>query len=183
MLNGQFLPKLQLSLCKPFKTPCKTVYVTVFLMPSSCLSLTLIHTRIHANELPITAQLIRNLRTPASAEMNKSGLLQQASFPLSPQYPSLFPFLPIPYPFRRLLRRLAVDGLLNECIRRYFFPSRAKAKKQKKIITPDLRLGRPVTMKLTSREQRRLHQNFFKISKYKKITLRQTRHSQKPITE
>ena len=28
----------------------------------------------------------------------------------------------------------AVDGLLNECIRRYFFPSRAKeAKKQKKI--------------------------------------------------
>ena len=35
--------------------------------------------------------------------------------------------------------RLAVDGLLNKCVRRYFFPSRAKkAKKKKK--TPDLRL-------------------------------------------
>ena len=43
----------------------------------------------------------------------------------------------------------AVNGLLSECIRRYFFPSRAKeTKKQKKkkkiiiiiIITPDLRL-------------------------------------------
>ena len=30
------------------------------------------------------------------------------SLPLSPQSPSLFPFLPIIYPFRRLLRRLAV---------------------------------------------------------------------------
>jgi len=33
------------------------------------------------------------------------------------------------------------DGLLNECIRRYFFPSQAKeAKKIIIIITPDLRL-------------------------------------------
>ena len=43
----------------------------IFLMPSSCFSLTLIHARIHANKLLITAQAIRNLRTPASAEMNK----------------------------------------------------------------------------------------------------------------
>ena len=35
----------------------------------------------------------------------------------------------------------AVDGLLNECIRRYFFPSRAKeANNNNKKITPDLRL-------------------------------------------
>ena len=47
----------------------------IFLMPSSCLSLTLIHARIHANKLLITAQPIRNLRTPASAEMNKRGFL------------------------------------------------------------------------------------------------------------
>ena len=67
----------------------------IFLMPSSCLSLTLIHARIHANKLLITAQSIRNLRTPASAEMNKRGSLQQASLPLSPLPPSLFPS---PYP-------------------------------------------------------------------------------------
>ena len=78
----------------------------IFLMPSSCLSLTLIHARIHANKLLITAQPIRNLRTPASAEMNKRGFLWQASLPLSPLPPSLFPFFPIPYPFRRLRRRL-----------------------------------------------------------------------------
>ena len=47
----------------------------IFVMPSSCLSLTLIHARIHANKLLITAQPIRNLRTPASAEMNKRGFL------------------------------------------------------------------------------------------------------------
>ena len=47
----------------------------IFLMPSSCLSLTLILARIHANKLLITAQSIRNLRTPASAEMNKRGSL------------------------------------------------------------------------------------------------------------
>ena len=35
----------------------------------------LIHARIHANKLLITAQPIRNLRTPASAEMNKRGFL------------------------------------------------------------------------------------------------------------
>ena len=147
---GQFLPKIQLSLCKRFKTPFKTGYVfeekedfwisalqmsgknrnnfesllglwtnpvyktswaslpakqavtvglssvfnmkllhdwsnfdlpklmpveNTFLMPSTCLSPTLIHARIHANELLITAQPIRNLRTPASAEMNKRGFL------------------------------------------------------------------------------------------------------------
>ena len=47
----------------------------IFLMPTSCLSLTLIHAWIHANKLLITAQPISNLRTPASAEMNKRGLL------------------------------------------------------------------------------------------------------------
>ena len=74
----------------------------IFLMPSSCLSLTLIHARIHANKLLITAQPIRNLRTPASAEMNKRGFLWQASLPLSPLPPSLFPFFPFslsPTPF------------------------------------------------------------------------------------
>ena len=81
----------------------------IFLMPSSCFSLTLIHARIHANKLLITAQPIRNLRTPASAEMNKRGFLEQASLPLSPQPPSLFSFLHIPYPFRNLLRRLIFD--------------------------------------------------------------------------
>ena len=52
------------------------------------------------------AQPIRNLWTPASAEMNKRGFLQQASLLLSPLPPSVFPFFPIPYPFWRLLRRL-----------------------------------------------------------------------------
>ena len=47
----------------------------IFLMPSLCLSLALIHARIHANKLLITAQPIRNLRTPACAEMNKRGFL------------------------------------------------------------------------------------------------------------
>ena len=78
-------------------------------MPLSCLSLTLIHTRIHANKLLITAQPIRNLQTPASAEMNKRRFLQQASLPLSPPPLSLFTFFPIPYPFRRLLRRLVIS--------------------------------------------------------------------------
>ena len=81
----------------------------IFLMPSSCLSLTLIHARIHANKLLITAQPIRNLWTPASAEMNKRGFLWQASLPLSPLPP---PFFPIPYPFRRLLRRLFLAAKL-----------------------------------------------------------------------
>ena len=47
----------------------------IFWRPSSCLSLILIHARIHANKLLITAQPIKNLRTPASAEMNKRGFL------------------------------------------------------------------------------------------------------------
>ena len=48
--------------------------------------------------LLITAQPIRNLRTPASADMNKRGFLEQASPPPLPNPPPLFPFLPIPYP-------------------------------------------------------------------------------------
>ena len=58
--------------------------------------------------LLITAQPIRNLRTPASADMNKRGFLEQASPLPLPNPPPLFPFLPIPYPypFRRLLSRL-----------------------------------------------------------------------------
>ena len=48
--------------------------------------------------LLITAQPIRNLRTPASADMNKRGFLEQASPPPLPNPPLLFPFLPIPYP-------------------------------------------------------------------------------------
>ena len=59
----------------------------IFLMPSSCLSLTLIHARIHANKLLIKAQPISNLRTPASSEINKRGFLQQASLTLSPYPP------------------------------------------------------------------------------------------------
>ena len=49
---------------------------------------------------------IRNLQTPALAEINKRGFLYQASLTLSSQSPSLFLFLEIPYHFRRLLRRL-----------------------------------------------------------------------------
>ena len=64
----------------------------ISLIPSSCFSNTL---RIQANKLLITAQPIRNLRRPASAEMNKRGFLYQASLSLSPQTPS---FSPSPYP-------------------------------------------------------------------------------------
>ena len=63
----------------------------IFLMPSSCLSLTLIHARIHANKLLITAQPIRNLLTPASAEITIAGV----PYPLSP---IPIPFLLHPYP-------------------------------------------------------------------------------------
>ena len=49
---------------------------------------------------------IRNLQTPALAEINKRGFLYQASLTLSSQSPSLFLFLEIPYHFRRLLRGL-----------------------------------------------------------------------------
>ena len=45
-----------------------------------CLSL--IYARIPANNLPITAQPIRNLRTPASAAMNKRGILYRAIWQL-----------------------------------------------------------------------------------------------------
>ena len=58
--------------------------------------------------LLITAQPIRNLRTPASADMNKRGFLEQASPPPLPNPLPFFPssLSPTPYPFRRLLRRL-----------------------------------------------------------------------------
>ena len=62
-----------------------------------CLSL--IHARIHANKLLIKAQLIRNLRTPASTAMNKMGFLEQAPLTLSPQSPSFFPSSLFPTPF------------------------------------------------------------------------------------
>ena len=48
--------------------------------------------------LLITAQPIRNLWTPASADMNKWGFLEQVSPPPLPNPPPLFPFLPILYP-------------------------------------------------------------------------------------
>ena len=48
--------------------------------------------------LLITVQPIRNLRTPASADMNKRGFLEQASPSPLPNPPPLFPFLPISYP-------------------------------------------------------------------------------------
>ena len=75
----------------------------IFLMPLLCLSLTPIHTRIHANKLLITAQPIRNEQ--------KGVLIAGVPSPLSPiESPSLFPFLTIPYLFRRLLRRLVFCG-------------------------------------------------------------------------
>ena len=75
----------------------------IFWMPSSCLSLTLIHTRIHANKWLITVQPIRNLRTPASAEMNKKGILiagVPSPLSLTPLPFSLFPY-PLPLSKRR----------------------------------------------------------------------------------
>ena len=85
----------------------KAVEHVISLMPSSCLSLTLMHAGIHANKLLITAQPIRNLRTPASAEMNKRGFLySKRSFPSLLNPP---PFPPSsPSPFRHLLCRLVV---------------------------------------------------------------------------
>ena len=59
-------------------------------MPSSRLSLTLIYATIHANKLLITAQPIRNLRTPASAEMNKKGFSRHP-LPSLPSPPGVFP--------------------------------------------------------------------------------------------
>ena len=105
---------------------------------------------------------------------------------LSRLSPIPLPFSLSPYPLPLSTSATQASGwrLVKWMYQALFFSLSSQSKEaKKKIITPDLRLGRPVTMKLTSREQRRLHQNFFKISKYKKITLRQTRHSQKPITE
>ena len=48
--------------------------------------------------LLITAKPIRNLRTPASTDMNKRGFSEQASPLPLPNPPPLFSFLPIPYP-------------------------------------------------------------------------------------
>ena len=83
-----------------------------------CLSL--IHAGIHANKLLIKAHPIRNVRTPASTAMNKMGFLEQASLTLSPQPPLLFPFLPISYPFRRLLRRLGTKTLAGGSVKIIF---------------------------------------------------------------
>ena len=48
--------------------------------------------RIQAEKLLITAQPIRNLRTPASAEMNKRGSYSRRPFPSLPYPPPFFPF-------------------------------------------------------------------------------------------
>ena len=53
---------------------------------------------IHINKLLITAHPIRNLQTPASAEMNRRGVLQQVSLTLSSQSPSFFPSSQSPTP-------------------------------------------------------------------------------------
>ena len=71
----------------------------IFLMPSSCLSLTLIHARIHANKLLILAQPIRNLRTPVSAAMDKGGSYSRHPFPSLPNPPPFFLFSLSPTPF------------------------------------------------------------------------------------
>ena len=87
-----------------FNLPKLTPVEHISLMPSSYLSLTLMHARRHANKLFITVQPIRNLRTPASAEMNKGVSYSRRPFPSLPNPP---PFSPsCPSPFRRLLRRL-----------------------------------------------------------------------------
>ena len=64
----------------------------IFLMPSSCLSLTLIHARIHANKLLITALPIRNLRPQ---KWIKGVLIAGVPSPLSP---TPLPFSLFPYP-------------------------------------------------------------------------------------
>ena len=53
---------------------------------------------IHVNKLLITAHPIRNLQTPASAEMNRRGVLQQVSLTLSSQSPPFFPSSQSPTP-------------------------------------------------------------------------------------
>ena len=60
---------------------------------------------------------IRNLQTPASAEIDKRGFLYQASLTLSSQSPSLSLFLEILYHFRRLLRRLKEEDNGNKTTR------------------------------------------------------------------
>ena len=56
-----------------------------------------IHAGIQANKILITAQPIRNLRTPASAEMKKKGILVAGvPYPLSP-IPFSFSFPPYPF--------------------------------------------------------------------------------------
>ena len=72
-----------------------------------------------------TAQAIRNLRTPASADMNKRGFLEQASPAPLPNPPSLFPFLPIPYPLplstpatqARIIRGIPLVNFLKTGVR------------------------------------------------------------------
>ena len=88
----------------------------ISLMPSSCFSLTLRHARIHANKLLTTAQPIKYLRPPAPAEMNKRGFLKQASLTLSPQSPSLFPFLPIALPHSTPATQARIQFVARHCI-------------------------------------------------------------------
>ena len=88
-------------------TRCCYIIGVILIFQSLCqyntfpwyLHVSLIHVRIHANKLLITAQPIRNLRTPASAAMNKRGFFWQASLTLFPQTPSFFPFSLSPTPF------------------------------------------------------------------------------------
>ena len=54
-----------------------------------CLSL--IHARIQANKLLIKSQPIRNLRTPASAEINKRGFYSRRPVPSLPNSSPFFP--------------------------------------------------------------------------------------------
>ena len=86
--------------------------------------------------LLITAQPIRNLRTPASADMNKRGFLEQASPPPLPNPPPLFPFLHIPYPL--LLSTPATQAS--------FFPKekfRAPVSRQVKTLKRNSQVSRP----------------------------------------
>ena len=94
-----------------FDLPKRMPEEHVCLMPASCLSL--INTcRIKANQLFITAQPIRNLRTPASADRNeqKGFLIAGVPYPLSPiPLPfSLPPYL-LSTPATHAIRKISVD--------------------------------------------------------------------------
>ena len=77
----------------------------ISLMPSWCLSLT--NTRQDTRQYVTHHGSANQELADASARSNeqKGVLLAGVPYPLSP-FPLLFSFLPVPYPFRRLLRRL-----------------------------------------------------------------------------